>query len=204
MIPDARHEHELRQAIADLTPTLEPWLSNQLVSFHVPYDMTCNVFGLVTEDDNNFGRLRLISLTPGSPAERHLAYKNVLGFHILTINGVRIRTVTDIRMILHDYHDPDWKRGPAYLTGVTILFGVAAINSPEPDQIEFSEQDHASARVFWSILGSSALEQPTIEPQCAVAIDPSSHHGHDNHATTAISACAMAPTDTICVFCIHV
>ena len=150
--------------------------------------MTCNVLSLVTKDDNNFGRLRLISLTPGSPAECHLAHKNVLGFHILTINGVRIRTVTDIRMILHDYQEPDWKRGPAYLMGVTILFGVAAINSPEPDQIEFSEQDHATARVVWSILGSSALKQPTIEPQCAVAIDPSSHHGHDNHATTAISA----------------
>ena len=39
VIPDACHKLELRQAIADLTPTLEPWLSNQLVSFHVPYDV---------------------------------------------------------------------------------------------------------------------------------------------------------------------
>ena len=78
----------------------------------------------------------------------------MIGFYVLSINGVRIRTVTDIRMILHDYHDPDGKRGPAYLTGVTILFGVADRNLLEPDQIEFSEQDHATARVVWSIIGS--------------------------------------------------
>ena len=83
------------------------------VSYQVPYDVTSNVLGVVTEDDKHFERLRLISLTPGSPAERHLANKNVL--------GLRIRTVTDIRMILQDYHDPEEKRGPAYLTGVTIL-----------------------------------------------------------------------------------
>ena len=115
---------ELWQVIAELTPTLEPWLSDHLVSYHVPYDVTCNVLGVVTEDDRHFDRQRLISLTPGSPAERHLANKNVLGYYILSMNGVRIRSVSDIRLILHDYHDPDGNRGPAYLSGITMLFGV--------------------------------------------------------------------------------
>jgi hypothetical protein len=71
IIPDARHELELLQAIVDLTPTLEPWLRNQLVSYHIPYDVTCNVLGVVTKDDKHFEQLKLISLTLGSPAEQY-------------------------------------------------------------------------------------------------------------------------------------
>jgi hypothetical protein len=159
IIPDARHELELRQAIADLTPTLEPWLKEHLVSYHVPYDVTCNVLGLVTSEDQRYERLKLVSLTPGSPAERHLAHKNVIGYYIISINGVRIRSVRDIRLILSSYHNlDDTKRGPAYLTGVTILFGIAQQEAPDPDQMEFSEQDHATAQVVWSILASTELE----------------------------------------------
>jgi hypothetical protein len=40
------------------------------------------------------------------------------------MNGIRICSVTDIQHILHDYHSNlDEKRGPAFLTGITILFG---------------------------------------------------------------------------------
>jgi hypothetical protein len=96
------------------------------VAHHVPYDVSCNVLGLVTAKDCRYERLKLISLTPGSPAERHLANKNVLGYYILSINGIRIYSVSDIQMILSDYHNlDDEKRGPAYLMGVTILFGIA-------------------------------------------------------------------------------
>jgi hypothetical protein len=83
------------------------WLSEQLVSYHVPYDVTCNVLGVVTEEDKLYERLKLILLTPGSPAERYLANKNGLGYYILMMNGVRIRSVSDIRLILHDYHEQD-------------------------------------------------------------------------------------------------
>jgi hypothetical protein len=138
---------------------LEPWLSEQLVSYHVPYDVTCNVLGVVTEEDKHYERLKLISLTPGSPAERHLANKNVLGYYILMMNGVHIRLVSDIRLILHDYHEHDEVRGPAYLTGITILFGALQPNAPKPEQIEFSEQDHATARVVWSIIATASNEQ---------------------------------------------
>ena len=128
---------------------------------HVPYDVTCHVLGVVTEDDRHFDQQQLISLTPGSPAERHLANKNALGYYILSMNGVRIRSVSDIRLILHDYHDPDGNRSPAYLSGITMLFGVAQPNSPEPDHLEFSEQDHATACVVWSVLASSFVENET-------------------------------------------
>jgi hypothetical protein len=63
-------ELELRQAIADLTPMLEPWLQNHLVSHHVPYDLMCNVLGLVTAEDLCSECLKLVSLTPGLPAEQ--------------------------------------------------------------------------------------------------------------------------------------
>jgi hypothetical protein len=79
------------------------------------------------------------------------------------MNGVRIRLVSDIRLILHNYHEHDEVRGPAYLTGTTILFGALQPNAPEPEQIEFSEQDHATARVVWSIIATDLEAQ--IGPQ---------------------------------------
>jgi hypothetical protein len=107
IVPDARHELELRQAIADLTPTLSPWLSDCLVNYHVPYDVTCNVLGVVTEPNMDQDRLCLVALTPGLPAARYLGDKNVIGHYILTMNGVRIRGVTDIQHILHDLKNMD-------------------------------------------------------------------------------------------------
>jgi hypothetical protein len=95
---------KLRQAIANLTPTLSPRLSDRLVSHHVPYDVTCNVLGVMTEADPNFEQLRIVALTPGLPAARYLGDKNLLGHIIITINGIRIHSVTDIQHILHDYH----------------------------------------------------------------------------------------------------
>jgi hypothetical protein len=151
IIPDSCHELKLRHAIADLTPMLEPWLSDNLVSYHVPYDLTCNVLGVVTDEDHRFDQLKLVLLTPSSPSERYLANKNIIGYYIISMNGIQIRSINDIRLILHDYHQIDEKRGPAYLTGVTILFGIAHITDPEPYQIEFSKNDHAMARVVWLI-----------------------------------------------------
>jgi hypothetical protein len=146
IVPDACHELELCQAIADLTPPLSPWLSNRLVSHHAPYDVMCNVLGVVTEADPNLEQLRLVALTPGLPAARYLGDKNVLGHIIITMNGIRTCSVTDIQHILHDYHfDPDDKRGPAFLTGITILFGKPDNKAPEPDHLDFTAHDHATA-----------------------------------------------------------
>jgi hypothetical protein len=62
------------------------------------------------------------------------------------MNGIRIRSVTDIQHILHDYHgDLDDKLGPAFLTGITILFGKPDSQAPEPDQLDFTVHDHATA-----------------------------------------------------------
>jgi hypothetical protein len=156
IVPNARHELELRQAIADLTPTLSPWLSDCLVNYHVPYDVTCNVLGVVTESDMGQDQLCLVALTPGLPAAHYLGDKNVIGHYILTMNGVQIPSVTDIQHILHNYHgDSDKKRGPAYLTGITILFGKPSPAAPEPDQLDFTAQDHATAQVVWALIAES-------------------------------------------------
>jgi hypothetical protein len=48
VIVDGTSKLILRQSIADLTPTLTPWLSDQLVSHQIPYDVTSNALGLVT------------------------------------------------------------------------------------------------------------------------------------------------------------
>jgi hypothetical protein len=148
IVPDAGHELKLRQAIANLTPTLRLWLSDRLVSHHVPYDVTCNMLGEVTEADSNFEQFRLVALTPGLPAARYLGNKNLLGHIIITMNYIRIRSVANIQHILHDYHsDLDENQGPAFLTGITILFGKQDKLAPEPDQLNFTAHDHAIASV---------------------------------------------------------
>jgi hypothetical protein len=181
VIDDGSPEFVLQQSIADLTPTLTPWLSERLVSHQIPYDETSNVLGLVTDRDPDYERLLLVGLTPGSPAERFLTNKNVIGHYILSINGVRIRSVTDIWHILDDYHDPKVTRGPAHLTGVTILFGIASDIPPEPDHIEFSAQDHATARVVWSLIASLSLESldnETTKPAVASLTSVPPTHVH--------------------------
>jgi hypothetical protein len=158
VISDGKPELVLRQLIADLTPTITPWLTERLVSHQIPYDETSTVLGLVTERDPDYERLLLVALMPGSPAERFLTDKNVIGHYILNINGISIRSVTNIRHILDNYHDPKASRGPAHLSGITILFGIVTDTPPEPEHIEFLAQDHATARVVWSLIASSSLE----------------------------------------------
>jgi hypothetical protein len=58
--------------------------------------VTSNVLSLVTKCDPDYEQLLLVGLTPGSPAERHLTDKNVIGHYILRINSIHIRSVTDI------------------------------------------------------------------------------------------------------------
>jgi hypothetical protein len=156
IVPNARHELKLQQAIADLTPTLSPWLSDCLVNYHVPYNVTCNVLGVVSEPDMDQEWLCLAALTPGLPAACYLGDKNIIGHYILTMNGVQIQSITDIQRILHNYHgNSDKKRGPAYPTGITILFGKPSPAAPEPDQLDFTAQDHATAQVVRALIAES-------------------------------------------------
>jgi hypothetical protein len=75
------------------------------------------------------------------------------------MNVVRIRSVSNICLILSNYHNWDEdKQGPAYLTGVTILFGIVHPDALDPEQIKFSKQDHTTAQVVWSIIASNELE----------------------------------------------
>jgi hypothetical protein len=86
------------------------------------------------------------------------------------MNGIRIRTISDIRLILHDYHQLDNSCGPAYLTGITILFGLLDATKPEPDQLVFSEQDHATARAVWSIIAERSLANETTGDVCSLEV----------------------------------
>jgi hypothetical protein len=98
------------------------------------------------------------------------------------MNGIRIRTISDIRLILHDYHQLDNKRGPVYLTGITILFGLLDVTKPEPDQLEFSEHDHATARAVWSIIAGASLINETIAV-AGIETTPSPQEKPSNVAT---------------------
>jgi hypothetical protein len=52
------------------------------------------------------------------------------------------------------------------LTGTTILFGALQPNAPEPEQIKFSEQDHATAWVVWSIIATDLEAQIGPQQSC--------------------------------------
>jgi hypothetical protein len=122
IVDDARNDLQLRQEISELTPTLSPWLTDSMVAHHVPYDVTCDVLGVVRDEDHCFNCLKLVSLTPGSPAERHLADKNVIGFYIISMNGIRIRTVSDIQLILHNYHQLSTTNADQHISLVSLYY----------------------------------------------------------------------------------
>ena len=81
------------------------------------------------------------------------------------MSGVRIHSINDIRLLLHDFHDPTEDCGPVYLTGITIPFGITQAEAPDPEQIEFSEQDHITARVVWSIIATSTPDDTLTTQQ---------------------------------------
>jgi hypothetical protein len=120
---------------------------------------------VVTEPGVEQERLHLVALTPGLPAAcYYLGDKNVIGHYILTMNGVRIRSVTDIQHILHNYH------------------------APEPEQLDSSAQDHATACVVWELIAESF---DTNE----ASLDIVTHEASLDNVTQQVSFATSSPVE---------
>ena len=92
----------IREDLTLLEPDISPWLSDSLVNFHIPHDPPGKTFGFVLHPHPGFGRLRIINFIPGSYAHEYLQHKNLSGTFILAINGISIRSITEIAYILDD------------------------------------------------------------------------------------------------------
>jgi hypothetical protein len=115
----------IRQELSQLEPDISPWLTDSLVNYHVPHTPPGKTFGFVFQPHPGFGRLRVISLIPGSYAFKHLSNKNLTGTFLLPINGIAIRSLTEITCILDDVDSRPDEYLHTRLTGFTFLFGRA-------------------------------------------------------------------------------
>jgi hypothetical protein len=98
-----------------------------------------------------FGRLRIVSFIPGSYAHDHLKNKNLTGTFLLAINGIAIRSVTEITMILDDLETRKDEYQHARFTGFTFLFGRLTTADIIPDILDLQAADHASLRSVFSL-----------------------------------------------------
>jgi hypothetical protein len=78
----------IREELSSLEPDISPWLTDSLVNYHVPHFPSTKTFGFVLHPHPGFGRLRIISLIPGSYAHEHLSDKHLPGSFLLAINGI--------------------------------------------------------------------------------------------------------------------
>ena len=154
----------IRDDLAQLEPDISPWLSDSLVNFHIPHDPPGKTFGFVLHPHPGFGRLRIISLIPGSYAHEYLQHENISGTFLLAINGISIRSITEIAYILDDVDARSDATKHARITGFTFLFGRLTSADIVPDILDLQAADHASLRSVFSLcLDLHSMDQ-TISP----------------------------------------
>jgi hypothetical protein len=90
------------EELVQLEPDISPWLNDTLVNHHIPHYPPSKTFGFVLHPHPGFGCLRIISFIPGSYAHKHLHNNNLSGTFLLAINGIAVRSITEIALILDD------------------------------------------------------------------------------------------------------
>jgi hypothetical protein len=141
----------IHEALTQLEPDISPWLTDSLVNHHIPHLPPTKTFGFVLHPHPGFGRLRVISFIPGSYAYEHLNDKNLSGTFLLAINGIAIRSVTEIALVLDDFGSRPDKYQHTRLTGFTFLFGRLDKADILPDILDLQAADHASLRSVFSL-----------------------------------------------------
>jgi hypothetical protein len=134
----------IREELVKLEPDISPWLTDTLVSHHIPHYPPSRTFGFVLHPHPGFGRLRIVSFIPGSYAHDYLKDKNLTGTFLLAINGIAIRSVTEITLILDDLETRKDEYQHARFTGFTFLFGRLTTADIIPDVLDLQAADHAS------------------------------------------------------------
>jgi hypothetical protein len=141
----------IREELSRLEPDISPWLTDSLVNYHVPHCPPGKTFGFVLDPHPGFGRLRIISFIPGSYAHEYLQHKRLAGTFLLAINGIAIRSITEISLILDDVETRSAASSNAHFTGFTFLFGRLTTADIVPDVLDLQAADHASLRSVFSL-----------------------------------------------------
>jgi hypothetical protein len=120
-------------------------------------------FGFSTREDENFTRVHILSLIPGSFAALHLTSKNVVGMYLLVINGIPIHTTNDISDVIEDILDRKPDEAHCTLTGFNFLFGKLT-DEDQHDDLSLQAPDQATARVVMALtmLTEEALDTGTL------------------------------------------
>jgi hypothetical protein len=100
---------------------------------------------------NGYGRLRVESLIPGSFVFDVLKEQQVEGLFLLAINGIEIRTLTDVTAILDDVYNRPKPATHLLVTGFTFLFGKLDSSVSNIDQLSSEQHYHAISRSVFSL-----------------------------------------------------
>jgi hypothetical protein len=107
----------------------------------------------------------VISFIPGSYAYDHLNDKNLSGTFLLAINGIAIRSITEIALILDGLETRSDKYQHARLTGFTFLFGrLTKADIIIPDILDLQAADHGSLQSVFSLCLDIHSLDPMINP----------------------------------------
>jgi hypothetical protein len=153
----------LQEDLLSLEPDVSPWVSDKLVNHFVPSLPPGHHFGFSTPEDENFTRVQILSLIPGSFAALHLTNKNVVGMYLLAINGIPIHTTNDISDVIEDILDRKPDEAHCTLTGFNFLFGKLT-DEDQHDDLSLQAPDQATARVIMALtmLTEEMLDEGTL------------------------------------------
>jgi hypothetical protein len=132
-------------------PDVSPSLTDTLVNFHIPGTPNTQTFGFMLNIHYGYGRLRLESLIPGSFVHDHLRDKQLEGLFLLTVNGIEIRSIMDLTLILDDVFDRPDALAHTIVTGFTFLFGKMDSSEDHKDLLSSEEHYHAVSRSVFSL-----------------------------------------------------
>jgi hypothetical protein len=153
----------LHQAdIITLESDVSPWLSDTLVNHFVPALPPGHHFGVSTQDDKIFTRVKIIGLIPGSFAFNHLASKDVVNMYLLAINGIPVHSSTAISDVIDDILDRKPEEAHSVLSGFNFLFRLIT-KEDQHDDLSLQAPDHATYRVVMAIsmLDDTILDEAT-------------------------------------------
>jgi hypothetical protein len=154
----------IREELSQLEPDISPWLTDSLVNHHIPHNPPGKTFGFVLHPHPGFGRLRVISFIPGSYAYKHLNDKNLSGTFLLAINGIAIRSITNIAYILDDLDTRPEQYQHSRFQGFTFLFGRLTTADIIPDVLDLQITNHASLCSIFSLCLDVHSLDTTMDP----------------------------------------
>jgi hypothetical protein len=140
----------LRDDLLALEPDVAHRLSDTLVNHFVPALPPGHHFGFCTKDDENFTRVKIIALIPGSFAANHLLDKKIIGMYLLAINGIPMHSAMDISDVIDDVLDQKEEDTHCTLTGFNFLFGKLN-NEEQHDELSLQAPDHVTSQVVMAI-----------------------------------------------------